>query len=88
MDQSDSITINGIEIHQAVLGSGHPVLMVHGWGADLELLRPLARQLASYNYRILTCWICRDLEVASRRPSRFRFLLTPIFAEHFSITTK
>ena len=52
MDQSDSITINGIEIHQAVVGSGHPVLMVHGWGADMELLRPLARQLASYNYRL------------------------------------
>ena len=87
MDQSDSITINGIEIHQAVVGSGHPVLMVHGWGADMELLRPLARQLASFDYRLYLLDL-PGFGASEPPPSRVRFSITPIFAEHFSITTK
>ncbi len=35
-----------------MIGAGQPVLMVHGWGADIGLLQPLARQLAALNYRI------------------------------------
>ena len=26
--------------------------MVHGWGGNIDLLQPLARQLAAYNYRV------------------------------------
>ena len=41
-----------MDIHQAAIGAGQAVLMVHGWGADCRMLQPLARQLAAYNYRI------------------------------------
>lgn len=52
MDRSRRIIVNGIEIREAVIGAGDPILMVHGWGADIGLLHPLARQLESFGYQI------------------------------------
>lgn len=52
MDNTRRIVINGLEIRERVVGKGRPVLMIHGWGANLELLGPLAQNLESLGYRL------------------------------------
>ncbi len=49
--QTSRITLGGIDIRQAVIGEGAPLLMVHGWGASLETLSPLALRLSRLGYR-------------------------------------
>jgi pimeloyl-ACP methyl ester carboxylesterase len=44
--------INGIRTAQAITGDGRPVVMLHGWGANIELMWPLAQQLAPCGYRV------------------------------------
>jgi pimeloyl-ACP methyl ester carboxylesterase len=44
--------INGIRTAESILGEGPAVLMLHGWGADLTLLQPLAQKLAPLGYRV------------------------------------
>lgn len=44
--------INGIRTAEAVIGEGAPALMLHGWGAHLGLMWPLAERLAPLGYRI------------------------------------
>mgnify|MGYP000172408188 CR=1 FL=1 len=44
--------INGLRITEAVIGEGIPLLMLHGWGAHIDLLWPLASRLAPLGYRI------------------------------------
>ena len=39
------ITISGKSISYDVIGSGSPILFVHGWGGDKEALRRLAQSL-------------------------------------------
>ena len=51
--QTSRIAIDGIDIRQAVIGEGAPVLMVHGWGANIETLLPLATRLSRLGYRCL-----------------------------------
>ena len=54
-EQISTITVKGLMIRHAVLGAtntGGTILMLHGWGAHLELLLPLARKLAQINYRV------------------------------------
>ncbi|MCY4464227.1 MAG: alpha/beta hydrolase [Chloroflexi bacterium] len=48
--QTSRIAIDGIDIRQAVIGEGAPVLMVHGWGANIETLAPLAARLSPLGY--------------------------------------
>jgi pimeloyl-ACP methyl ester carboxylesterase len=48
--REDTISLGGIAIHQAVLGEGDPVVLVHGWGANLGLMMPLAERLAGLGY--------------------------------------
>ncbi len=51
MVQSGEVTINGIRIRENIVGDGAPVLMVHGWGASIELLEPLALRLSRIGYQ-------------------------------------
>lgn len=46
------IVISGIEIQERVVGQGSPVLLVHGWGADIGLLQPLVSRLGRYGYQL------------------------------------
>lgn len=45
-------TIQGIPTAHAVIGEGHPLLMLHGWGANIDLVWSLAERLAPSGYRI------------------------------------
>jgi pimeloyl-ACP methyl ester carboxylesterase len=47
-------TILGLQITHAIIGSGPPLLMLHGWGANHTLVTPLASAIASYGY---TCYV-------------------------------
>ncbi len=51
-DTSTYITINGIAINQAIIGTGKPLLMLHGWGANIKLLQPFAERFAPLGYQI------------------------------------
>lgn len=47
------VQIGSLNIAQAVLGdSGPPVLMLHGWGANIDLMLPLAQRLATQGYHV------------------------------------
>jgi len=52
LDNTRRIVVNGLEIRECVVGKGDPVLMIHGWGANLELLGPLAQILEGFDYRL------------------------------------
>jgi pimeloyl-ACP methyl ester carboxylesterase len=55
MQQSEFIDLDGLRIHQAIVGSGRlPLLMLHGWGANIDLLRPFAERIAPLDY---TCYM-------------------------------
>lgn len=49
---AEFVSINGIQTAFSVSGSGRDVLMLHGWGADMSLLLPLADKLAVRGYRV------------------------------------
>jgi len=44
--------IYGIRTAQVITGDGIPILMLHGWGAHLGLMWPLAERLVPLGYRI------------------------------------
>lgn len=44
--------IDGVRIAQVVVGEGLPVVMLHGWGANIGLLWPLGTALAAKGYRV------------------------------------
>ncbi|MBZ0302507.1 MAG: alpha/beta hydrolase [Anaerolineae bacterium] len=45
--------VHGLKIAHAVLGSSGPaVVMLHGWGANLELMLPLAQRLVPFGYQV------------------------------------
>jgi pimeloyl-ACP methyl ester carboxylesterase len=46
------IRIGDLSINEAVIGEGLPVLMLHGWGVNIELLWPLGSRLAPLGYRV------------------------------------
>lgn len=46
------IEINGLKTNHTITGSGDPVLLLHGWGANLQLLWKLAAELAKKGYRV------------------------------------
>ena len=51
MADSSEISIKGVRIREQVIGAGPPVLMAHGWGASIDLLRPLALPLSRLGYQ-------------------------------------
>ncbi len=52
MDQTRRIIVSDIEIRESVVGTGPPVLMIHGWGANSDLLQPLAKRLVRFGYQL------------------------------------
>lgn len=46
------ITIDELQIAQAIVGEGDPLVMLHGWGVDMALVWPLAQSLAPRGYRV------------------------------------
>ncbi len=46
------IEVMGLSINQAVAGEGFPLLMLHGWGANIGLVWPLAERMAAMGYRV------------------------------------
>ncbi len=44
------IRIQGSAIRQRILGAGAPVLLIHGWGASIDLLQPFAQRLSRRGY--------------------------------------
>ncbi len=44
-------SIQGIQTAQAIVGQGQPIVMLHGWGANLGLVTPLAEKLAPLGYQ-------------------------------------
>lgn len=51
MDESGKVLIHNIELRERVIGAGRPVLLIHGWGANIDLLAPLALRLNKKGYR-------------------------------------
>jgi pimeloyl-ACP methyl ester carboxylesterase len=48
---TSTITINGIEIAERVEGEGEALLLLHGWGANISLVWPLAEAMIKLGYR-------------------------------------
>jgi pimeloyl-ACP methyl ester carboxylesterase len=46
------IEIADLSIVHTILGGGQPILMLHGWGTNIELMLPLAKRLAPLGYKI------------------------------------
>jgi pimeloyl-ACP methyl ester carboxylesterase len=53
--QRNFIHIDGLSVAEAITGdpAAPPVVMLHGWGVSLDLVWPLAKQLAPLGYRVL-----------------------------------
>lgn len=49
---TEIVTIGNNVINHDRFGTGQPIVLLHGWGANIELLRPLAECLARLNYEI------------------------------------
>jgi pimeloyl-ACP methyl ester carboxylesterase len=45
------INIQGIQTAESIVGQGQPIVMLHGWGANLGLVTPLAEKLAPLGYQ-------------------------------------
>lgn len=46
------VQVQGLRIAQAVIGTGYPVVLLHGWGANIALVYPLAEKLSPLGYRV------------------------------------
>lgn len=44
-------SLNNINFAEHIMGEGEPILLLHGWGANIGLLMPLAERLAKKGYR-------------------------------------
>lgn len=49
---AQQITLQGLAINEAIAGDGPPILMLHGWGANMDLVWPLAERLIPLGYRV------------------------------------
>ena len=48
------VEVGGLNIAQALLGqAGPPVVLLHGWGANIDLMLPLAQRLTAYRAYML-----------------------------------
>jgi len=54
MIEREFIKVSGLRTAHIVIGEGEPVLMLHGWGANIDLVFPLAEQLEKKGFR---CYI-------------------------------
>lgn len=45
-------TIDGLRTAEHVIGNGDPVVLLHGWGASIDLLSPLGDRLAPLGCRV------------------------------------
>lgn len=45
------IQLNNINIAEHIIGEGEPILFLHGWGANIGLVSPLAERLSQSDYR-------------------------------------
>ena len=45
-------TVSGVNCAWAVTGDGPPLVLLHGWGASLELTWPLAERVAAGGFRV------------------------------------
>jgi len=45
------ISLNNIKVAEHIIGDGEPILFLHGWGANIGLVLPLAERLAKFGYR-------------------------------------
>ncbi|MEO8610332.1 MAG: alpha/beta hydrolase [Chloroflexota bacterium] len=50
--QISTIEIDSIKIVQKIAGEGLPVLLLHGWGANISLVWPLAERLVTLGYKV------------------------------------
>src|SRR5690606_2390009 len=54
MMEPSFLQVNGLNTAQVVLGeSGPPIVMLHGWGANIDLMLPLAQCLTNYRNYVL-----------------------------------
>lgn len=44
--------IDGLRTAQVIAGEGSPILLLHGWGANIGLVWPLAERLAALGYKV------------------------------------
>lgn len=49
-DNYTKVTISNITIAEKIIGDGEAILLLHGWGANIGLLMPLAERLAAFGY--------------------------------------
>jgi pimeloyl-ACP methyl ester carboxylesterase len=45
-------TLDGLTVASEVMGEGIPVLLLHGWGGQIESMRPVADRLAPLGYNV------------------------------------
>lgn len=45
------VTIDGLKIEYEVIGTGDPVLLLHGWGANMDTMRPIAEHFTKLGKR-------------------------------------
>lgn len=49
-DQRRFVTVNNLKIAEIAGGEGEPILLLHGWGANADLVWPLAERLIPLGY--------------------------------------
>lgn len=52
LNQTQTASLQGITTRYLVIGEGVDVILLHGWGANIPLMLPLAQQLYPLGYRI------------------------------------
>jgi len=49
----DKISIKGIDLHYKIAGQGHPILVIHGWGADSNYWLGAMEQICSNGFQMI-----------------------------------
>lgn len=47
---TQKLTIQDITTHVAIVGTGEPILFMHGWGANLKTMLPVAERIAKHGF--------------------------------------
>lgn len=45
-------TLNGVRSAYTIVGGGQPIVVVHGWGANISLMQPLADALVPHGFQV------------------------------------
>ncbi len=45
-------SIDGLKIYYEMVGSGEPILLLHGWGNDVETMRPVVGMVKDLGFRV------------------------------------